>query len=424
VQERIITLATPVFFALIALEIVVGWLRSRNTYRLDDAVSSLSLGVLSQVAAVFTRLLSIGIYVWLFQSFAQWSWPPDSAWSWIGALLFYDFCYYWHHRAMHRVNVLWAAHVVHHSSEEYNLSTALRQTGTGALFGWVFYVPMALAGVPPALFVAVGLIDLLYQFWIHTRQIGRLGWFDRVFASPSNHRVHHAVNDRYIDRNYGGVLILWDRLFGTFEDERDDEPIVYGTRAPLRSWNPLWANLEVYAALARDAWRAQRWRDRLQVWVRPPGWRPADVAAAWPRAPFAIERFEPYHPWADRGVRIHAGLQFALVLAAAVHFLQAHRDATLAQNLAHAAWILTSLVAIGGLFEGRRGFVWLDATRLAVAALVAGWLGSWFGPQTLAAGPRVLLVGLALASLAAVVWLGARARWRAPDTRASGAAPA
>ncbi len=283
---------------------------------------------------------------------------------------------------------------------------------------------MALAGVPPALFVAVGLVDLLYQFWIHTRQVGRLGWFDRVFASPSNHRVHHAVNDRYIDRNYGGVLILWDRLFGTFEDERDDERIVYGTRAPLRSWNPLWANLEVYAALARDAWRARRWRDRLQVWVRPPGWRPADVAAAWPQAPFAIERFEPYHPWAGRAVRLYASVQFALVLAAAVHFLQAHRDASLAQNLAHAAWIVASLVAIGGLFEGRRGFVWLDAVRLAAAALVAGGLGVWFGPQALAAAPRAVLTGLALASLAAVAGLGARSRWRAPDAGTSGTAPA
>jgi hypothetical protein len=171
--------------------------------------------------------------------------------------------------------------VVHHQSEDYNLSTALRQTGSGWLFGWVFYLPMALLGFPPLVFGTVALIDLLYQFWVHTRQIGRLGWFDRWFCSPSNHRVHHAVNDRYLDRNYGGILMVWDRLFGSFVEEDDLEPIVYGTRKPLRSWNPVTANLEVYAALARDSWRARSWADKVRVWFKPPGWRPADVAARY-----------------------------------------------------------------------------------------------------------------------------------------------
>ena len=176
---------------------------------------------------------------------------------WIGALLAYDFCYYWLHRAGHRVAVLWAAHVVHHQSEDYNLSTALRQTSSGFLFGWIFYLPLAVAGVPPLVFGTVALIDLLYQFWVHTQQVGKLGWFDRWFCSPSNHRVHHAVNERYLDKNYGGILIVWDRLFGTFAEEDDAEPCVYGTRAPLRSWNPVWANLQVYRDLWLDSWRAR-----------------------------------------------------------------------------------------------------------------------------------------------------------------------
>ena len=381
-QERIITLATPVFFALIALEIVVGWLRSRNTYRLDDAVSSLSLGVLSQVAAVFTRLLSIGIYVWLFQSFAQWSWPPDSAWSWIGALLFYDFCYYWHHRAMHRVNVLWAAHVVHHSSEEYNLSTALRQTGTGALFGWVFYVPMALAGVPPALFVAVGLIDLLYQFWIHTRQIGRLGWFDRVFASPSNHRVHHAVNDRYIDRNYGGVLILWDRLFGTFEEERDAEPAVYGILGPLKSWNPLWANLHIYAQMFRDAWYTRRPADKLRVLVSRTGWRPADVAARFPVVKRPLAEFRRYDPPLARPAAWYAGLQFLALMAFALWLEQAAPAMHATARTALFACLLCGLVAIGVMLEQLARGRALERLRLvftlaAVLGLAATGVAAW-----------------------------------------------
>jgi hypothetical protein len=171
----------------------------------------------------------------------------------------------------HEVNVLWASHVVHHSSEYYNLSTALRQTSSGWLFGWIFYLPMAVAGVPPIMFVTVGLIDLLYQYWVHTELVGRMGWFDRVFVSPSNHRVHHGQNDYCIDKNYGGILIVWDRLFGTFVDEREGEKIHYGIRKPLRSFNPVWGNLHYYADLWRASCVAVGWRAKLGVWLAPPG---------------------------------------------------------------------------------------------------------------------------------------------------------
>src|SRR6185503_10155831 len=183
-----------------------------------------------QVTGIFSKFVFLGIYVAIYDRLRLASLPADAVWVWLVGLLVYDFLYYWHHRLGHEMAVLWAAHVVHHQSEDYNLSTALRQTSSGFLLGWIFYVPMALAGFPPLVFVVVGLIDLLYQYWIHTEVIGRLGWFDRVFASPSNHRVHHAVNDRYLDKNYGGILILWDRMFGTFADEDDAEPVVYGTR--------------------------------------------------------------------------------------------------------------------------------------------------------------------------------------------------
>jgi len=168
---------------------------------------------------------------------------------------------------------------------------------------------MAVAGVPPLVFAVVALIDLLYQYWVHTQQIGRLGWFDRWFCAPSNHRVHHAVNDRYLDRNYGGILIVWDRLFGTFIEEDEAEACVYGTRSPLRSWNPLWANLQVYWELAKDSWHAASWADKLRVWSKPPGWRPADVAARWPKPAFdigAAQRFDP--PLPPRAAWLAGGL--------------------------------------------------------------------------------------------------------------------
>jgi sterol desaturase/sphingolipid hydroxylase (fatty acid hydroxylase superfamily) len=348
---QIIVLATPVFLLLIAIELAVGHARRRHTYRLHDALSSIGLGMLSQVTGLFTRLLAIGIYTAVYEYLALFRLSSESIAVWLGALLAYDFCYYWLHRAGHRVAIFWAAHVVHHQSEDYNLSTALRQTSSGALLGWLFYLPMAVIGVPPVVFATVALIDLLYQFWVHTQQVGKLGWFDRWFCSPSNHRVHHAVNDRYVDRNYGGILIVWDRLFGTFEEEHDDEPCVYGTRTPLRSFNPLWANLEVYWAIACDAWRAGSWWDKLRIWVMPPGWRPGDVAHADPKPPFRLEAVRRFDPPMSRGTQVAALLAFILLLGLACALLWQAHHLSLGMRLAGALATVAGLWAIGWLSE-------------------------------------------------------------------------
>lgn len=344
---QIIVLATPVFLLLIGIEVWVGLRRGRNTYRLNDALNSIGLGVMSQLVGVFTTLMAVGIYTAVFNAFAFWQLPATSLWVWGIGLLLYDFCYYWHHRCGHTVALFWAAHVVHHQSEDYNLSTALRQTSSGWLAGWLFYLPMALLGFPPLVFASVALIDLLYQYWVHTQQIGRLGWFDRWFCAPSNHRVHHAVNDKYLDKNYGGILILWDRLFGSFEPEDDAEPCVYGTRGPLRSWNPLWANLQIYAEMARDSWRARHWADKLRVWFKHPGWRPADVAARWPKPAFELAAATRYDPPLSRAAAAAALLLFVGVLGATSAFLWFAHTLTLAQQLAAAAGIVAALWAIG-----------------------------------------------------------------------------
>ena len=350
---QIIVLATPVFLALIALEFAVGLARGRNTYRLNDSLNSIGLGVMSQVTGVFGKLLRIGVYTLAFDHVALWRLPADSVWVWLFALLFYDFCYYWLHRGGHRVAVLWAAHAVHHQSEDYNLGTALRQTSSGFLLGWLFYLPMAVLGVPPLVFGIVALIDLLYQYWVHTQQINRLGWFDRWFCSPSNHRVHHAVNDQYVDKNYGGILIVWDRLFGTFTEEDDTEPCVYGTRSPLHSWNPLWANLQVYRDLVVDSWRASNWGDKLRVWLMPPGWRPADVAARWPKQAFDISAVTLYDPPASRAAQVTAAVLFLAILGATTAFLWFSHLLSLREQLLAAAAIVALLWAVGGLLQPR-----------------------------------------------------------------------
>jgi len=352
---QIIVLATPVFLLLIAVELAVGIARGQNTYRLNDALASIGLGVMSQVTGVFGKLLRVGVYTLAFEHVALFKLPANEWWVWLFALVFYDFCYYWLHRGGHRVAVLWAAHAIHHQSEDYNLSTALRQTSSGFLLGWLFYLPMAVLGVPPLVFGVVALVDLLYQYWVHTQLIGKLGWFDRWFCSPSNHRVHHAVNERYLDKNYGGILIVWDRLFGTFIEEDDDldkhEPIVYGTRSPLRSFNPLWANLQVYQDLALDAWHARSWADKLRVWLKPPGWRPADVAARWPKPAFDLHAFRLYNPVASRPRQLLAAGLFLAVLALTSVFLWFSHQLSLAEQAGGVAGIVALLAWIGRLCE-------------------------------------------------------------------------
>jgi sterol desaturase/sphingolipid hydroxylase (fatty acid hydroxylase superfamily)/uncharacterized membrane protein YhhN len=397
---QIIVLATPVFLLLIGIEFYVGRRRARlgagsDTYRLADTLNSIGLGILSQISAVLTGLLRIGIYVACWSAFALWR--DDGFWTqwygWLLALVFYDFCYYWYHRFGHEIAVLWAAHVVHHQSQHYNLSTALRQTSSGALLSWIFYLPMALAGVPPLVFVVVGLINLLYQFWVHTEQVGKLGWFDRWFSSPSNHRVHHAVNDRYIDHNYGGIWIVWDRLFGTFKEE--DEACVYGTRSPLQSWDPIWANAEVYWSLARDAWRTRRWSDKLWVWLKPPGWRPDDVAASDPKPPFDIAQVSRYEPAASTGVQVFAAIQFTALLAGSIAFLWFSDVLPLAASGVWLAALTAGLWATGAVLQGRLTVIevlFIDAAALSTAsgALGIGWLFMAFKPLALA-----VLIGFA-----------------------------
>ena len=368
-MARTIALATPVFFALIALEYLVGRARGRNNYRLNDAVNSLSLGVMSQVVGLFTRLLAVGIYTAVYATAALWQLPADEWWVWALGVVVYDSCYYWNHRLGHESAIFWASHVVHHQSQEYNLSTALRQTSSGALLGWIFYLPMAICGFPPQVFIVAAIVDLLYQYWIHTEQVGKLGWFDRWFASPSNHRVHHAVNDQYLDRNYGGIFMAWDRMFGTFVEE--DEKCVYGTRAPLESWDPLWANVEVYADLARRSWQAVRLRDKLAVWLMPPGWQPAVAAGGpWQKPSFDVARVRRFDPPMTRGARVLALVQFVIALAGAMPLLWYSDAMSFAQLALAAGAILAALWITGAVMQGRLSVLRALAIEAVTAVLL------------------------------------------------------
>jgi len=363
----LIGMVIPIWLLLILVEMLVSGVLKRRFYRINDTVNSLSLGIVLTISSVLTKVVGIATYV-AVSEYALFDLPDNAWWVWVLGFVMYDLCYYWNHRMGHEVNILWAAHSVHHQSEEYNLSTGLRQTSMTFIFSWIFYTPMALLGVSPYVFVVAGALDLIYQFWIHTRFIPKLGWLEKILVTPSSHRAHHGSNKVYTDRNYGGVFIIWDRLFGSYQPELDNDPVRYGISQPLRSWNPLWANAVGYVQLFKDAWHAKRWSDKITIWFRRTGWRPADVAAQYP----ITKRGEHYTnydanpgPW----VSVYGALQFVVLTLLGFGFLWVTSTQGLMFNVIMVIAFTLQLTLIGRLFDNKSNALIIENLRLAMLVL-------------------------------------------------------
>lgn len=357
--------AIPFFLLLIGVELIVSRVQRRALYSLPDAVNNMSCGIFQELVAVFFHAVMGAAYIFAYERLAPHHLPPSPL-AWAGVLLGVDFCYYWFHRASHRVALFWALHVVHHQSEEYNLSVALRQSAFGGFFAWIFYLPLALLGFSPEMFLASYSINLLYQFWIHTRAIKTLGPLELVLNTPSHHRVHHGRNPEYLDKNYAGALILWDRLFGTFAKEAE-EP-VYGIVHPLRSWNPLWANVHVWVELFRTAREAPRLVDKVLVFLMPPGWHPSMGRGEMP-LPEPDLSAPKYGAQGSRRTGAYVGAQFLLLLGIVAYFFFNASSFPLGERIAIAIFIVVSILSLGGLFEGKRWALSSEYARLAYATL-------------------------------------------------------
>ncbi|MBL9007518.1 MAG: sterol desaturase family protein [Myxococcales bacterium] len=381
-DSRYIVLALPVFALSILLEILLSARRPQLRYHLHDTLGSLSCGISQQVLLGFLSVGGFVVYQLVQQHASLFAISPSSPLAWVALLFLDDFCYYLYHRASHRVNFFWATHVVHHQSEEYNLSTALRQSGLTGLTSWLFYLPIALLGFPLLMWLTMHTFNILYQFWIHTRLISRLGPLEWIFNTPSHHRVHHGINPRYIDRNHAGIFILWDRLLGTFAAE-DKEP-VYGTVKPLASFDPIWANLSDWQRLWQMSKATSRLRDKIWVWLAPPEWRPADLGG--PVTVPEIERTEQrkYDVTTPRPLNAYAVFVFVSALAGGIVFLQWNAGWPLWQRIAIAVELLWALWAWAAVVEERRGIWAIEIVRslslaplglLLPLSLKVAWLG-------------------------------------------------
>ena len=363
-----VALAIPFFFLLMGIEVWAARRRSVRIYRFNDALVDLSCGMTQQILLVFAvGVLGAG-YLWLYQ---HRFYTLRGAWAWIVAFFTVDLIYYLWHRLSHRVNFLWAVHVVHHQSEDYNFAVALRQAVLSVWTIWPFHLPLALVGVPPVVFATVESFSTLYQFWIHTELVGRLGWYERIFNTPSQHRVHHAVNPRYLDRNYAATLCIWDRLFGTFQEEREQP--VFGLVKPLSSFNPIHAQVQAWAALWRSAREARGW-DRLRMWFKGPDWRPGGLRIEAPEVTRAAQR--KHDPRLSRSLAPYVALNLVLAIAGTTYLMFTQFMLPLPARIALAGWLLLTMLSWGGLLEDRRWATPLEIGRLALGgAIAAAWLG-------------------------------------------------
>jgi alkylglycerol monooxygenase len=367
----LIPYAAPFFLLALVAELLIDRARGTGYYRTNDTIASLGAAVLTPTTALFTHAL----LPYAVSSHYANAWNitlvelGSSNLAWVVAFILYDLAYYWSHRTSHSVNIFWAAHIVHHQSEEFNLTTAVRQPNTSFLLAGIFYAPLALLGIDPAVFYTVGSLNLIYQLWVHTRYIGKLGWYEYAFITPSNHRVHHAQNPQYIDKNFGGVFTLWDRMFGTFQEELAEAPPIYGIRKPLHSFNPWWANVQYYVQMCRDAWYTSSWTDKLTLWFRRTGYRPADAEARFPMPSTDLAQFERFDPPCSAGVRHYALAQHIVTLLLAVVLLgMADRYGNtfhLFELFLIYLCIVFSTAATAWLLEGRRHAWMMESVRLA-----------------------------------------------------------
>ena len=400
-NSKLVALAVPFFFVLILVEVLVSRAQREKRYRFQDSITDLSCGLGEQVLLPFFKTIMLGGYAFLYARRAY-SFSSGSVLAWVLLLIGVDVAYYAFHRASHRVNFIWATHVVHHQSEEYNLAVALRQSWFFKLIEPVFYLPLAVAGFPPEMFVVMSTLNTLYQFWIHTRAVGKLGPFEWFMNTPSHHRVHHGINPKYIDKNYAGVFIVWDRMFGTFQAE-EDEP-VYGLVKPLASYNPVWANVHYWFEMARMAGDAKGFADKVKVWFAPPEWRPASLGGkvTVPEVSRAAQR--KYDVKTSRALNAYVVAQFVIVGAAMMTINVLQSSLSELDLAIMTAPILATLLAWGALFEAKRWAVPFELARLccvpvAVAMVTHG--SALFFPAT----------GVAIAaSLVFCVWLLALSR--------------
>lgn len=372
--------AIPFFIFLLVIEILYGYFARDQKYKVLDTVSSISSGLTN----ILKDSLGLGIiivsYPYLLEHLALTE--IKASWLvWVIAFIVIDFAGYWNHRLSHHINFFWNQHVIHHSSEEFNLACALRQSVSN-LIGYfpLLLLPAAFLGVPAKIIAILAPIHLFAQFWYHTQHIKKMGWLEYVIVTPSQHRVHHAINPEYIDKNLGQVLCIWDRLFGTFQEELAAVPPQYGILKPARTWNPLLINFQHIWRLIKDAWRTKNYWDKIRIWFMPTGWRPADVKENYPISVIQdVYHFQRYQTSSSHAFKGYVIFQMLVTLILLLFMFYNYSEIGFNGLLLFGAIVFLGIYGYTTLMDRNKNAVWIELFRGILGLSLIFFTGDWFG---------------------------------------------
>ncbi|MGB1248053.1 MAG: sterol desaturase family protein [Chitinophagales bacterium] len=371
--------AIPLFTVLVFIEIIAAYIMKKDVIYSIDTVASLSSGITNILKDVLKITLIIFSYDFLYSNFHF----INIKSSWILIVITFiwkDFVGYWVHRFEHKVNYFWNRHLIHHSSEEFNLACALRQSiSTFTSIFTVFYLPLAIIGVPTEVMGTVAAIHLFAQFWYHTRLINRMGFLEHIIVTPSHHRVHHAINDEYLDKNFSQIFIIWDKWFGTFQEEMDSVPAVYGIKRASGTWNPVFINFQHLWLIIQDTWRAEKWKDKFLIWFMPTGWRPADVEAKYPvdyvKNPYEQVKYRPKtSKWLDSWAWIQMFFNTSLML----FLFYKIADIGSPDMYIYGFFVFFSVFSYSFLIDRSIHAWWIELLKSAIGIALIYHYGGWF----------------------------------------------
>ncbi|MEM9391118.1 MAG: sterol desaturase family protein [Bacteroidota bacterium] len=401
----ILNYAIPFFILLLLIEAIAAWKMKKKVIRSMDTLSSLSSGITNVLKDVLGLTLIIVSYEWFVDRIAVVS--LQATWAvYIIAFIGLDFAGYWNHRLSHKVNYFWNVHIIHHSSEEFNLGCALRQSISGIFATAPFFlIPTALLGVPPQVIAVVAPLHLFAQYWYHTRLIGRMGVLEKVLVTPSHHRVHHAINDEYLDKNLSQIFIIWDKLFGTFQEELDDVPPVYGVKRPVKTWNPIIINFLHLWQLIKDAWHTANYWDKFRIWFMPTGWRPLDLRDKYPIETIdAVYTYEKYAPKLSIALQSWCWIQFAVIFGLMMHMFGNLAAIGSPAIFVYGAFLVFAIFCNCMMMDMHAKAGYFELVKCVVAFAIIFVSGDWFLISAQLANGQYLIAGFFFISVCVSSW--------------------
>lgn len=410
---QVLNYAIPFFVILILIEALAAKWKGVQVNRGADTISSLSSGITNTIKDVLGLTVVIISYNFFVQHFAVFQ-IKDTWLLYVIGFVALDFAGYWMHRWNHTINFLWNRHIIHHSSEEFNLSCALRQS-ISVIFSFfnILLIPAALFGVPTHVIAIIAPLHLFAQFWYHTTLIDKMGFLEYFLVTPSHHRVHHAMNEQYLDKNYGQIFIIWDRIFGTYQPELPEVPAVYGVKRPVKTWNPIIINWQHLGLLYLDAWRTKNWWDKLRIWFMPTGWRPADVIEKYPVASVRdVYNFEKYETHLSKPLLAWSWFQMIVTITLMFHLTNNIADLSFTDILLYGGFLFVCIFSYTTLMDKSRYTLWAEGVKAVLGLGILWWQSGWFGLEGFSVALTFVLATYFLFSFAMVaVFMQREKQW-------------